>query len=60
MRNRGEAFVGDTAKLRNAVGVAEAGRRGEVRYIGEIANTPDAVGKLVRKLGDRYRAPLIK
>src|ERR1700757_4721741 len=34
------AFVGiDTSKLRNAVAVAEEGRDGEVRYLGEI-DTP--------------------
>jgi hypothetical protein len=31
--------------------------RGEVRYLGEFDNTPDAVAKLVRKLGDRYETP---
>jgi transposase len=55
MKRSGEAFVGiDTAKARNAVAVAEAGRRGEVRYLGEFAATPDAVAKLVRKLSERY------
>jgi hypothetical protein len=35
-----EAFVAfDTAKLRNAVAIAEAGRAGEVRFLGEIENT---------------------
>ena len=35
-----EAFVGiDTSKLRNAVAIAEGGRGGEVRYLGEIDNT---------------------
>jgi transposase len=55
MRKGGEVFVGiDTVKARYAVAVAESGRRGEVRYLGEFANTPDAVAKMVRKLGDRY------
>ena len=55
MKKGGEAFVGiDTAKARNAIAVAEAGREGEVRYLGEFANTPDAVAKLVRKLSDRF------
>ncbi len=55
MRRHGEAFVGiDTAKARNAVAVAEGGREGELRYVGEFANTPDAVAKLVRKLAERY------
>lgn len=55
MRRHGEAFVGiDTAKARNAVAVAEGGREGELRYLGESDNTPDAVAKLVRKLAERY------
>ncbi len=55
MKVNGELFVGiDTAKLRNAVAVAEGGRDGEVRYLGEFENTPDAVAKLLRKLGGRY------
>ena len=37
MRRHGEAFVGiDTAKARNAVAVAEGGREGELRYLGEF------------------------
>lgn len=55
MKKHGEAFVGiDTAKARNAVAVAEGGREGEVRYLGEFDNTPDGVAKLIRKLADRY------
>ncbi len=34
--------------------MAEVGRNGEVRYLGEFDNTPNAVAKLVRKLADRY------
>jgi transposase len=50
-----EAFVAfDTSKLRNAVAIAEAGRSGEVRFLGEIDNTPAATGKLVRKLAVKY------
>ena len=46
-----EVFIAfDSAKLKNAVAVAEAGRAGEVRYLGEIANTPEAVGKRSRSL----------
>jgi hypothetical protein len=38
-----EAFVAfDTAKLRNAIAVADAGRNGEIRYLGEIGNTEAA------------------
>src|SRR5438309_6750766 len=55
MKRSGEVFVGiDTAKARNAVAVAEGGREGELRYLGEFNNTPDAVAKLVRKLAERY------
>jgi transposase len=51
-----EAFVGiDTSKLRHAVAIAEAGRMGEVRFLGEIENTDAAVAKLVSKLAAKYR-----
>src|SRR5580700_7818859 len=50
------AFVGiDTSKLRNAVAVAEEGRGGEVRYLGEIDTTEAATRKLVTKLAAKYR-----
>ena len=55
MKKSGVAFIGiDTAKLKNAVAVAEAGRDGEVRYLGEFENTPDAVAQRMRKLASRY------
>src|SRR6267143_4900779 len=55
MRDHIEAFVAfDTSKLRNAVAIAEAGRSGEVRFLGEIDNTPAATAKLVRKLAAKY------
>lgn len=44
-------FVGmDVHKETIAVSVAEA-FGGEVRYVGEFRNTPEAVGKLIRQLG---------
>jgi transposase len=50
-----EAFVAfDTAKLRNAVAVADAGRNGEIRYLGEIDNTEAATRKLVAQLVSKY------
>jgi transposase len=50
-----EVFVAfDVAKLKNAVAVAEAGRSGEVRYLGEIENTLEATRKLIAKLSAKY------
>jgi hypothetical protein len=50
------AYVGiDTSKLRNAVAVAEEGRGGEVRYLGEIDTREAATRKLVTKLAAKYR-----
>jgi transposase len=56
VRDDSEAFVAfDTSKLRNAVAIADGGRTGEVRFLGEIENTDEATGKLVRKLASRHR-----
>lgn len=56
MRDNSEAFVGlDVSKSRNAVAIAESGR-GEVRFVGEIDNTPEATRQLVKKLCKRYGA----
>src|SRR3954464_15399741 len=50
-----EVFVGlDVAKARHAVAVAEDGRQGEVRYIGEIGADTDSVRRLVTKLEKRH------
>lgn len=55
MNDHSEAFVAfDTSKLRNAVAVAESGRSGEVRFVGEIENSGAATAKLVRKLATKY------
>ena len=56
MHDHSQAFIAfDTSKLRNAVAVAEAGRTGELRFLGEIENTDAATSKLVSKLADKYR-----
>lgn len=50
-----EAFVGiDAAKLRNAVAIADAGRDGEIRYIGEIDAAPCSMKRLIGKLATKY------
>jgi transposase len=50
-----EVFVGvDAAKLRHAVAVAEDGRQGEVRYLGEIGTDPESVRRLAARLEKRH------
>ncbi len=55
MGHHNEAFVGiDTSKSRNAIAVADGGRSGEVRYLGELPTTEAAIRKLVAKLAAKY------
>jgi len=50
-----EAYVGfDTAKKGHAVAIAEGGRDGEVRYLGEIDSSPAAVEEVLAKLAERH------
>ena len=44
MGDGGEVFVGiDVAKSRNAVAIADGGRGGEVRYIGEVEASDESM-----------------
>jgi len=55
MKKYSEAFVGvDTAKKKHAVAIADAGRDGEIRYLGEIDSSPATVARVIGKLADRY------
>ena len=55
MVHHSEAFVAlDTSKLRNAVAIADAGRNGEIRYLGEIDNTETATRKRLVQLAGKY------
>ena len=55
MSGYGDAFIGlDTSKAKNAVAIAEDGRGGEVRYLGEFENTAPATRKLVSRLTEKY------
>ena len=55
MDDHSVAYVAlDTSKLRNAVAIAEAGRDGEIRYLGEIDNAPAATAKLARRLAKKH------
>lgn len=50
-----EAFVGiDVAKERNAIAIAEDGRDGEIRYLGEVSAAPDTMRKVVTRLAAKY------
>lgn len=55
MGDNSEVYIGiDTSKLRHAVAIAEGGRGGEVRFLGEIEATDAAVTKLVRQLRSKH------
>lgn len=59
MEQHSEVFVGvDAAKLRHAVAVAEDGRRGEVRYIGEVGADTESVRRLATKLEKQHGVAL--
>jgi len=50
-----EVYVAfDVAKRKHAVAVAESGRRGEVRFIGEIENSGAAIARTLKKLASRH------
>ena len=50
-----EAFVAfDVAKIKHAVAVAEGGRTGEVRFLGEIENREGPIERTVKKLAGRH------
>jgi transposase len=52
MDHHSVAYVGfDTSKTKHAVAVAEGGREGEVRYLGEIEATPAAVEESIQNRG---------
>src|SRR5690349_8258091 len=53
--NYKEAYIGiDAAKVRNAVAVADGGRNGEIRYLGEFDASPENVRRLMAKLATKY------
>lgn len=55
MEDYNEGFVGfDVAKAKHAVAIAESGRAGEVRFVGEIENTPATIARTIKKLAARY------
>jgi len=55
MKEYSEIFVGfDTAKKKHAVAIADGGRRGEIRYFGEIDSSPATVERVLGKLVARH------
>ncbi|MCW2239461.1 IS110 family RNA-guided transposase [Azospirillum canadense] len=55
MEQKSGVFVAmDTHKETIAVAVAEPGRSGEVRFLGEIPNRADAVRRLIETLASKY------
>src|SRR5918995_1544418 len=59
MQQDSAVFVGlDASKLKISVALAEEGRQGEVRFLGDIDHTPEAVRRLVTKLAGQYRRRL--
>src|SRR4029077_2889028 len=57
MKKYSEAFVGvDTAKKKHAVAIADAGRDGEIRYLGEIASSPATGARVMRERGAGYES----
>jgi transposase len=56
MQEESEVYVGlDVSKLKISVALAEAGRDGEVRFLGDIDHTPEGIKRLVAKLAKRHR-----
>jgi transposase len=58
MKQYSEAFIGfDAAKNKHAAAIADVGREGEIRYLGEIDSSPAAVERMIGKLaGIRSRS----
>ena len=49
-----EVFVAfDVAKKKHAVAIAEGGRTGEVRFMGDVENSPLSIEKTIRRLATR-------
>jgi transposase len=56
MGEHSEVYVAfDTAKLKHAVAIAEGGRGGEIRFVGEVENRPATIERLIKKLAGRHK-----
>jgi len=55
MGKHSEVFVAfDVAKKKHAVAIAEAGRMGEVRFLGDVENAPLPIERTIKRLANRY------
>lgn len=51
-----QAFVGiDVAKSRNAIAIADAGRNGEVRFVGEVDASHASMHRVVQRISVQIR-----
>ncbi len=54
MGKHSEVFVAfDVAKKKHAVAIAEGGRTGEVRFLGDVENSPLPIERTIKRLADR-------
>ncbi|CAN7771351.1 hypothetical protein LJR245_007551 [Rhizobium leguminosarum] len=50
-----EAFVGiDVAKLKNAIAIAESGRNGEIRYVGEVEASDASMRRIIQRIAAKF------
>ena len=50
-----EVFVAfDVAKKKHAIAIAEGGRTGEVRFLGDVENSPLPIERTIKRLAGRY------
>ena len=55
MEKHSEVFVAfDVAKRKHAVAIAEGGRTGEVRFLGDVENSPLPIERTIKRLAARY------
>ena len=55
MGKHSEVFVAfDVAKKKHAVAIAEGGRTGEVRFLGDVENSPLPIERTIKRLAERY------
>jgi len=59
MGKHSEVFVAfDVAKKRHAVAIAEGGRSGEVRFLGDVENRP--IERTIKRLAGPARTRLLR